>query len=332
VDYWEGRHTLVTGAGGFIGGHLAVALAAAGANVRALCRYNSRGDRGTLDWFSAQQIDEIEIVFGDLRDPESAASALDGREVVFHLGAQIAIPYSYRNPRDFFETNVSGSLNVAQAVLGAGDAVERLVHVSTSEVYGAPVVVPITEDHPLDPRSPYAASKAAADLLMESFQHAFGLPVVTARPFNTYGPHQSARAIVPTIATQALQGTRVRLGRTDTRRDLTFVADTVAGLMAIAETPAIEGRTLQLGSGSDVSIGELAALIGELLGKELEIELDPERVRPADSELPRLLSDHSRASDATGWRPQIGLRDGLARTLEWLAANQHRYRAAEYAT
>ncbi len=202
VSYWEGRQTLVTGGGGFIGGHLAIALVRAGARVRALCRYNSRGDRGTLDWFPGSEADAIEVRFGDLRDLESVQDAMTGVEVAFHLGAQIAIPYSYVNPRDFFATNVGGSLNVAQAALTAG--VARLVHLSTSEVYGATRTLPIDEAHPLDPRSPYAASKVGADALMASWHASFGLPVVIARPFNTYGPHQSARAIVPTIALQAL--------------------------------------------------------------------------------------------------------------------------------
>jgi NAD dependent epimerase/dehydratase len=330
VDSWEGRQTLVTGAGGFIGGHLAVALNRAGASVRALCRYNSRGERGTLDWFDAREIEGIEVVHGDLRDPESVAQAMGGIDTAFHLGAQIAIPYSFTNPRDFFETNVTGALNVAQAALAAGT--QRVLHVSTSEVYGDAQTWPIAESHPLAPRSPYAASKVGADKLMESFHRSFELPVAIARPFNTYGPHQSARAVIPTIATQALRGSRVRLGLLEPRRDLTYVTDTAAGLMAIAASDDAVGRTLQLGSGSDVSIGELAELIGELAGRSLEIELDPQRLRPAASEVPRLLCDRSTTTDLTGWRPEVDLRTGLTRTLEWLAANQGRYRAHEYAT
>jgi NAD dependent epimerase/dehydratase len=329
VDSWEGRQTLVTGGGGFIGGHLAVALNQAGARVRALCRYNSRGDRGALDWFDRAQIEGLEVVHGDLRDPESVAQAMRGVEIAFHLGAQIAIPYSFVNPRDFFETNVGGTLNVAQAALGAG--VGKLLHVSTSEVYGDARSWPIDEHQALAPRSPYAASKVGADKLMESFHHSFELPVAIARPFNTYGPHQSARAIVPTIATQALRGSRVRLGSLEPRRDLTFVNDTTAGLMAIAASDQTAGRTLQLGSGSDVSIGELAELVGELTGRVLEIELDPERLRPAASEVPRLLCDFGTTTDLTGWEPRVDLRAGVTRTLEWLESNQGRYRAHEYA-
>jgi NAD dependent epimerase/dehydratase len=329
VSSWDGRRTLVTGGGGFIGGHLAVALAQAGARVRVLCRYNSRADRGTLEWFAPGETSAIEVVFGDLRDLESVQRAMKDVECAFHLGAQIAIPYSYLNPRDFFATNVGGTLNVAQAALSAG--IGRLVHTSTSEVYGDARTLPITERHELAPRSPYAASKAGADMLMSSWHASFALPVAIARPFNTYGPHQSARAIVPTIATQALRGERLRLGSLEPRRDLTYVGDTVAGLMAIAETEAAVGETVQLGNGSDVSIGELVGLIGELTSSELVPELDPERVRPAGSEVPRLLCDHSRMSELTGWAPAVDLRAGLERTVEWLRSNQHRYRAIEYA-
>jgi nucleoside-diphosphate-sugar epimerase len=329
VDSWQGRETLVTGGGGFIGGHLTVALNRSGARVRTLCRYNSRGDRGTLDWFDPADTGGIEVVHGDLRDPESVARAMTGIEVAFHLGAQIAIPYSLLNPRDFFETNVGGALNVAQAALSTG--VRRLVHVSSSEVYGDARSFPITERHPIAPRSPYAASKAGADMLMESFHHAFGLPVAIARPFNVYGPHQSARAIVPAIATQALRGSPLRLGLLEPRRDLTFVTDTVAGLMAIAAADGVLGRTLQLGTGNDISIAELVELIGKLLGRTLQVDLDPARVRPTTSEVSRLLCDCELTTTLTGWTPQVDLRTGLAETLRWLQSNQHRYRTGEYA-
>jgi len=328
VGYWTGRRTLVTGGGGFIGGHLVVGLAQAGAGVRAMCRYTSRGDRGTLTWFPEAETAPVEVVYGDLRDPESVRAAMDGIEVVFHLGAQIAIPYSLLHPRDFFATNVGGTLNVAQAARDAG--IGRLVHLSSSEVYGEAAGWPITERHPLAPRSPYAASKASADMLVQSFHSSFDLPVAIARPFNTYGPHQSARAIVPTIASQLLAGGRLRLGSLQPRRDLTFVTDTVAGLMAIGASERAVGETLQLGTGHDVSIGELVAMIGELTGTRPEPELDPERVRPANGEVSRLQSDHRRLTALTGWEPQVELREGLARTVEWVGANLGRFRTGEF--
>jgi dTDP-glucose 4,6-dehydratase len=329
VHSWEGQQILVTGGGGFIGGHLAVSLNRAGARVRVLCRYNSRSDRGTLDWFSPAETDGIEVTFGDLRDPESVERTMERIQVVFHLGAQIAIPYSFVNPRDFIETNVGGTLNVAQAAMRAG--VERVVHVSTSEVYGQAGALPITENHPLQPRSPYAASKVAADMLMLSFHSGMSLPVVIARPFNTYGPHQSARAVIPTIIIQALQGAEIKLGSLEPRRDMTFVGDTAAGLMAVAGAEGAVGRTLQLGTGSDASVAELVAIVGEIVGRELHVEFDPERVRPADSEIDRLLSDRSALTAMTGWEPEVGLRAGLEQTIAWFRDHPHLYRV-EYAT
>jgi NAD dependent epimerase/dehydratase len=324
----EGRKVLVTGGGGFIGAHLCKALVSDGADVRALLRYNSRNDHGALDWLEPQVSREVEAVLGDLRDPESVAAAVRSCEVVFHLAAQIAIPYSYVNPRDFFETNVIGSLNVAQASVVHG--VERLVHTSTSEVYGTPQTVPISEDHELRAQSPYAASKVGADKLMDSFHRSFGLPVVVLRPFNTYGPFQSARAIIPTIVSQALAGGPVKLGSLHPRRDLTFVSDTAAGFIAAAQADAAVGRTLQLGTGSDVSIGELVELVGGILGRDLDVELEEERIRPPQSEVERLLSSPELAREASGWTPTVDLHDGLERTVHWIEANLHRYRTDQY--
>lgn len=325
----NGRAVLVTGAGGFIGGHLATRLVAEGARVRAFVRYNSRGDLGALGWFDPDVVAEIETAAGDLRDVESVAAAVRGVEVVFHLGAQVAIPYSYRNGRDFFETNVLGSLNVAHAALAAN--VERVVHVSTSEVYGSAQTVPISERHPLEAQSPYAASKIGADKLMESFHRAHGLPVVIVRPFNTYGPHQSARAIVPTIVTQALAGETLRLGALSPRRDLTYVSDTVAGMIAAARADAAVGLTVHLGTGADVSVGQLVEAVSELLDRPLRTELDPVRLRPIDSEVDRLVSDPTRARELLGWRAEVSLREGLVPTIEWIGANLDRYREGEYA-
>ena len=324
----EGRLVLVTGAGGFIGAHLAAKLVAEGARVRGFVRYNSRNERGALDWLDPAVASEIDAVSGELRDVESVSRAARGVDALFHLGAQIAIPYSYVNPRDFLEVNALGSLNVAQAALSAG--VGRVVHVSSSEVYGTAQTVPITEDHPLEPQSPYAASKVAADKLMDSFHRSFDLPVTIVRPFNTYGPFQSARAIVPTILTQALTAGPVRLGSLHPRRDLTFVEDTAAGFVAAARAEGVEGRTVQLGTGDDVSIGELVELVGELLGRELVVEREPERVRPEKSEVERLVSSPRLARELTGWEPAVPLRDGLARTTDWIERNLDRYRVDQY--
>jgi NAD dependent epimerase/dehydratase len=328
VSGLEGRKVLVTGAGGFIGGHLAAELVRQGAEVRALVRYNSRNQRGNLEWMDREVVDAMDVVLGELRDIESVRRAMEAVDVVFHLAAMIAIPYSYVNPRDYFETNVLGSLNVAECARTEG--IERLVHTSTSEVYGTAKVVPITEDHPLEPGSPYAASKVGADKLMDSYHRSFDLPVVVLRPFNTYGPMQSARAVTPTIISQALAGGALRLGSLEPRRDMTFVADTVAGFLAAAQSDAAVGRTVQLGTGHDLSIGDLVTMTGEILGRELEVELDPARVRPPESEVMRLISDPALADELLGWAPQVALREGLERTIESIDRNRGRYRQGHY--
>jgi dTDP-glucose 4,6-dehydratase len=324
----SGRSVLVTGAGGFIGGHVVEWLVRDGARVRAMCRYNSRNDRGTLDWLDPAVTDEVEVVLGELRDVESVYGAVKGVEVVLHLGAQIAIPYSYVNPRDFFEVNVLGTLNVAQAALRHG--VQRVVQTSTSEVYGTAQTVPITEDHPLEPQSPYAASKVAADKLMDSYRRSFDLPVCVLRPFNTYGPRQSARAIIPTIVTQALSGTTLRLGALHPRRDLVFVEDTVAGFVAAALSEAALGRTVHLGTDEDVSVGDLVEIVGEILGHELTVETDPARVRPPQSEVERLRASPALARELLGWEPRVDVRTGIARTIEWIERNVRQYRVDDY--
>ena len=324
----KGQRVLVTGAGGFIGSHLVAMLVERGADVRGLIRYTSRGDRGALAWLDEDIGEAVEIVLGDVRDAESVAAASKDADVVMHLAAQIAIPYSYVNPRDFFETNVLGTFNVARAALDNG--VSRVVHTSTSEVYGTARFVPITEDHPLETQSPYAASKLGADKLIDSFHRSFELPATVLRPFNTYGPHQSARAVIPTIITQALAGGAIRLGSLDPRRDMTFVTDTAAGFIAAAESDAALGRTVQLGTGTDHSIGEIVETVGEILGRELDVELDEQRVRPPDSEVMRLISSPALASELMGWKPTVDLREGLERTLKWIEANLHRYRVGDY--
>ena len=324
----EGRSVVVTGAGGFIGGHVVERLVRDGARVRALCRYNSRNERGTLDWLEPNVLAEVEAVLGELRDVESVASAIEGSEVVLHLGAQIAIPYSYVNPRDFVEVNVLGTLNVAQAALRHD--VQRIVHTSTSEVYGTAQSVPITEAHPLEPQSPYAASKLAADKLMDSYHRSFDLPVCVLRPFNTYGPRQSARAIIPTIISQALAGSTLRLGSLHPRRDLTYVEDTAAAFVAAATSDHAVGRTIQLGTNHDVSVGDLVDMVAEVLGRELSVETDPARVRPDKSEVERLISGPELARELLGWEPTVDLREGLARTIDWIERNVHRYRVDHY--
>jgi NAD dependent epimerase/dehydratase len=324
----EGMSVAVTGAGGFIGGHVVERLVRDGARVRAMCRYNSRNERGTLDWLEPNVVAEVEVVLGELRDLESVAGAIEGSEVVLHLGAQIAIPYSYANPRDFLEVNVLGTLNVAQAALRHG--VQRIVHTSTSEVYGTAQSIPITEAHPLEPQSPYAASKVAADKLMDSYHRSFDLPVCVLRPFNTYGPRQSARAIIPTIISQALAGSTLRLGSLHPRRDLTYVEDTAAAFVAAATSEGAVGRTIQLGTNHDVSVSDLVDMVAEILGRELTVETDPARLRPDKSEVERLISGPLLARELLGWEPTVDLREGLARTIDWIERNVHRYRVDHY--
>lgn len=326
-DALAGKKVLVTGSGGFIGSHLTELLVNGGANVRAFVRYNSRNDPGMLVYLDPAKQAEIEIVPGDLRDPESVTSAVSGTEVVFNLGAQIAIPYSYVNPRDFVETNVGGTLNVAQACLATG--VSRLIQVSTSEVYGSAQTIPIAESHPLEAQSPYAATKIASDKLIDGFIRSFSLPATIVRPFNTYGPRQSARAVIPTIISQALYSDRVRIGSLHPRRDLTFVTDTAGGFIA-ATGDATLGQTVQLGTGEDVSIGEIAEMIAEILDQPLDLEVEKERIRPEASEVERLISTPQKAKELMGWEPTIDLREGLVKTIDWVREHPELFRTDEY--
>ncbi|MCA1988493.1 MAG: SDR family NAD(P)-dependent oxidoreductase, partial [Desulfarculus sp.] len=312
---------LVTGAGGFIGSHLAERLVEEGARVRALVHYNALGRWGWLD--ESPLAGEMEVLAGDLTDPWSVGRAVQGQQVVFHLGALIAIPYSYDAPQSYVRVNVEGALNVLQACRQAG--VSRLVHTSTSEVYGTAQRVPIAEDHPLQGQSPYSASKIGADKLVESFHLSFGLPAVTVRPFNTFGPRQSARAVIPTIITQLLAGQPVRLGNLHPTRDLNYVTNTVDGFLAAAQADQAIGRTINLGSGREISIGDLARLIARLMGKDLGLTQDPARLRPVGSEVERLLADASLAAELLDWRPRVDLEEGLARTIAWLGQHLDRY-------
>lgn len=315
-ETFTGRRCLVTGGGGFIGSHLVEELVAAGANVRTLVRYTSRGSRGWWDQLPADRARSVEFIQGDIRDAQTVDRAVAGSDIVFHLAALIAIPYSYEAPDAYVATNLVGSLNVLDAA--RRNDVRRVIHVSTSEVYGTAQFIPITESHPLRPQSPYAATKSGADQLALSYWSAFGLPVVVVRPFNTYGPRQSLRAVIPTIAAQLIAGGPVRLGATTPTRDFTFVADTVSALLRAGAADGIEGRTIHLGTGSEISIGALAELIAKKVGRPLRIERDDARVRPPGSEVERLVSDPSLARSLLAWEPRIGLEEGLVRTIEWL--------------
>jgi NAD dependent epimerase/dehydratase len=322
------QNVLVTGAGGFIGSHLAEHLVSAGVKVRAMVRYNSRGCRGWLEQSSLK--DAMEICAGDIRDPDFVNDCVRGMNCVFHLAALIGIPYSYVAPESYVETNIVGTLNVLQAARRNG--LIRVVHTSTSECYGTAQAVPITEDHPLRGQSPYAATKIGADKLVESFHLAFGLPAVVVRPFNTFGPRQSARAIIPTIISQVIAGSDfVRVGNTDPSRDLNYVSNTVEGFVMAAESAKAVGRTINLGSSREIKIRDLIVLIADILGKTVAVETESCRVRPQSSEVERLLADHSLATELLGWRPRVSLEEGLAHTIKWMADNAERYRPSEYA-
>lgn len=323
---WQGKQVLVTGAGGFIGSHLAEQLVREGARVRALVHYNALGTWGWLDHSPLR--DQMEVVAGDIADAESVRQAAKGSETLFHLAALIAIPYSYRAPFSYVRTNVEGTLNVLQAARDLGGV--RVVHTSTSEVYGTARQVPIPETHPLQGQSPYSASKIGADKMTESFHLSFNVPVVTVRPFNTYGPRQSARAVIPTIIMQGLAGQRVRLGSLHPTRDLNFVSNTVEGFLLAGSSPAAVGRTINLGSGREISIGDLAQLIGKLLGSPITVESEAARLRPEGSEVERLVADARLANELLGWTPRVSLEDGLRETIAWLRQHQERYRPGVY--
>lgn len=331
-NYWQDKSVLVTGAGGFIASHLVEALVQSGANVKAYVRYNSRGDTGLLKMLPQNIFTKLEVIPGDLRDLTAVSSAMHGISHVLHLGALIAIPYSYVHPSDVVETNIIGTLNV---LLAARDLVKsgeltRIVHTSTSEVYGTARRVPIDEEHPLQGQSPYSASKIGADKLAESFYRSFDLPVVTLRPFNTYGPRQSARAVIPTIITQALTQSVIHLGNLDTSRDLTYVTDTVDGFLKAGQVSGIEGETFNLGTGQEIRIGELAELIVSMIGKPVQIEIESARLRPEKSEVLRLLSDNRLARQRLGWQPQVDLRQGLEQTIHWMKAHLAHYQVEQY--
>jgi NAD dependent epimerase/dehydratase len=328
--FWAGRPVLVTGAGGFIGSHLVELLVRAGADVRAFIRYNSRNDFGQLERLPTEVLDAVDVYAGDLVNPEAVANAVDGRATVLHLGALIPIPYSYRHPREFVAANIEGTLNVLEAARRS--SVERVVQVSTSEVYGTAQQVPISEGHRLHPQSPYAASKVASDQLALSFARSFGLDVVVARPFNTFGPRQSARAIIPTIVTQALAREQIELGATTPTRDFLFVEDTAAGLMRCAEADGVAGEVFNLGTGTEISIGDLATRILTLLDRQVQVVTAEERLRPEGSEVERLVADVTRARERLDWQPTVSLDEGLRRTVAWIEESLSSFKPEIYNT
>ena len=323
---WSEKRVLVTGAGGFVGSHLTERLAKAGARVRAMVHYNALGTWGWLDQSPAR--DDIEVVASDLCDRDSVLRAMNGSEIVFHLGALIAIPYSFEAPASYVQTNVMGTLNVLQAARTLG--VERIVHTSTSEVYGTAQYVPIDEKHPLQGQSPYSASKIGADKMAEAFRRSFDLPVVTLRPFNTFGPRQSPRAVIPTIISQCLAGDTVHLGSLEPTRDFLYVTDSVEGYLRAAVADDVVGETINMGTGREISIGDLAQLIVRMTGGAATIETEERRTRPDASEVERLLADAALARLRLGWSPQVSLEDGLARTIEWIRQNPERFKPSTY--
>ena len=320
---------LVTGAAGFIGTHLVERLLADGHHVRAFVRYNSSSSWGWLDPYAASPNDNLEICTGDIRDFDAVSRAMKGVDAVFHLAALIGIPYSYVSPLAYVKTNVEGTYNVLQAARENG--VSRVVHTSTSEIYGTAQYVPIDEKHPVNPQSPYAASKASADFLALSFHRSFGLPVTVVRPFNTYGPRQSARAVIPTIITQLLSGAMtLKLGNTRPTRDLTYVSDTVHGFIRVGLHENTVGETLNLGTGHEISIENLATKIAEIMKIHATIVTDDERLRPSGSEVERLLSSPVRSAALTGWKALVELDEGLDRTIVWIRSNTAQFKSSSY--
>lgn len=328
ASFYAGRTCLVTGAGGFIGSHLAEALVRAGARVRAMVHYNALGSHGNLRWASPEACAGMEIVSGDVEDPFFTAHAVKGMDTVFHLAALIGIPYSYVAPGHYVSTNVNGTLNVLEACRALG--VRRLVHTSTSETYGTAQYAPIDERHPLQGQSPYSATKIAADKLAESYHLSFELPVTTIRPFNTFGPRQSDRAVIPTIITQALTRDEIRLGSLDPLRDFNYVGNTVDGFLALGRADAAVGRVVNIGFGSCVSIGELVDMVQDILGTAKPVLTESRRVRPAGSEVMKLHCDNTLAREVCGWTPAVDVREGLRRTIEWIGGHLSCFRPDAY--
>ncbi len=326
---WVGRKVLVTGAGGFIGSHLVEALVREGANVTAFLHYNARGDSGMLRYADPELRSRVQPYFGELRDPLAVRQAMQGCQTVFHLAALIGIPYSYAHPYDVVQTNVVGTLNVLSTAREL--KTERVIHTSTSEVYGTALYAPIDEQHPLQGQSPYSASKIGADKLAESFHLAYGLPVSTVRPFNTYGPRQSARAVIPTVIAQMLTRDYIKLGAQSPLRDFNYVGDTVAGFLAAAVSDRTIGEVVNVGSGREISIGDMVQLVRTLVGRAVTIETDEQRLRPAGSEVERLLADNRKAKAIMDWEPKVSLEKGLAATIEWIGGHLDLFQVERYA-
>lgn len=325
---WKNAKVLVTGANGFIGSHLSERLINLGAKITVLLEYNPDNYLGHLKFLQNNMLSEMEQILGDVRDPELIKKVVKGKDTIFHLGALVSVPYSFVNPREVFEVNAEGTLNI---LLAARDQeVKKIVTTSTSEVYGTALYAPIDENHPLQAQSPYAASKIAADKIAESFYKTYNLPVATIRPFNTYGPRQSDRAIIPTIIIQALKKSTINIGSVTPRRDLSYVSDTVEGFIKIAESKASIGQVINTGLGEDVSIGELIKMILLILDKEIKIISNEKRKRPKKSEVMRLLCDNRKAKKIVNWEPGVSLKEGLSMTIEWIKNNPEYYNPDKY--
>jgi len=325
---WKNKKVLVTGASGFVGSHLTESLAEAGAKVRLLVEYSSHETFGWVDTFSDACIQSLDIVQGDLRDAATTLRLTRDIDYVFHLGAIISIPYSFANPYDVVSVNVMGTVNILDACRSS--SVKRLIHISTSEVYGSAQSLLMDETHPLVAQSPYAASKIGADKIVESYHHSYDLPVVTIRPFNMYGPRQSARAIIPSIISQLFAGSRLGIGTLSTRRDFTFVQDAVEGMLRAASAPDVLGKTIHLGSGKETSVSELVEIIASILGCTPTLIQEPRRMRPVKSEVSRLCADTRVAEKLLGWNPSIDLKPGLEKTIEWMRAHKQFYERSKH--